>query len=116
MISIFLGLDQSMQLWVGLILRIFGEGQVKKHPVFDRLWRGGKRKRDEPTGEDEVEGRRGAKQTRNSMEVDMSKYSMDTSKSMESEVEMSDMEAVVNQSTLYDELYRAYMLLREPLD
>ena len=35
---------------------------------------------------------------------------------MDGEVEMSDMEAVVQQSTLYDELYRAYMLLREPLD
>ena len=77
------------------------------------MWRGGKRKRDEPTGEDEVEGRRGAKQPRKKVEVDkleMNKHSMD------SEVEMSDMEAVVHQSTLYDDLYRAYMLLREPLD
>ena len=69
-----------------------------------------KRKRDEPTGEEEVEGRRVAKQPRKKVEVDMNKHSMD------SEVEMSDMEAVVHQSTLYDELYRAYMLLREPLD
>ena len=69
-----------------------------------------KRKRDEPTGEEEVEGRRVAKQPRKKAEEDMNKPSMD------SEVEMSDMEAVVHQSTLYDELYRAYMLLREPLD
>ena len=80
--------------------------------IFDRLWRGGKRKRDEPTDEDEVEGRRGAKQPRKKVEVDMNKHSEDK----DSEVEMSDMEAVVHQSTLYDELYRAYMLLREPLD
>lgn len=78
--------------------------------IFDRLWRGGKRKRDEPTGEEEVEGRRVAKQPRKKAEEDMNKHSVD------SEVEMSDMEAVVHQSTLYDELYRAYMLLREPLD
>ena len=78
--------------------------------IFERLWRGGKRKRDEPTGEDEVEERRVAKQPRKKAEEDMNKHSVD------SEVEMSDMEAVVHQSTLYDELYRAYMLLREPLD
>lgn len=78
--------------------------------IFDRLWRGGKRKREELPGEEEVEGRRDAKQPRKKMEMDMSAHSMD------SEVEMSDMEAVVHQSTLYDELYRAYMLLREPLD
>ena len=40
----------------------------------------------------------------------------DTAGTHSMEVEMSDMEAVVQQSTLYDELYRAYMMLREPLD
>ena len=80
--------------------------------IFERLWRGGKRKRDEPTGEEEVGGRRVAKQPRKKVEVDMNKHSEDK----DSEVEMSDLEAVVHQSTLYDELYRAYMLLREPLD
>ena len=61
--------------------------------IFDRLWRGGKRKRDEPTGEEEVEGRRVAKQPRKKVEVEVDKHSVD------SEVEMSDMEAVVHQST-----------------
>ena len=78
------------------------------------MWRGGKRKREDQTGEeDELEGRRGAKQARKKVEmVEIS--SMPSS--IDSEVEMSDLEAVVHQSTLYDELYRAYMLLREPLD
>ena len=77
--------------------------------ILNRLWRGGKRKREDQTGEeDEVEGRRGAKQARKKVEISIP--------SMDSEVEMSDLEEVVHQSTLYDELYRAYMLLREPLD
>ena len=79
--------------------------------ILNRLWRGGKRKREDQTGEeDAVEERRGAKQARKKVEMDISIPSMD------SEVEMSDLEEVVHQSTLYDELYRAYMLLREPLD
>ena len=75
-----------------------------------RLWRGGKRKREDQA--EEEEGRKGAKQARKKVETN-SDMSMDA---MDGEVEMSDMEAVVQQSTLYDELYRAYMLLREPLD
>ena len=59
-----------------------------------------------------MEGRRGAKQARKKVEM----VEISSMPSMDSEVEMSDLEAVVQQSTLYDELYRAYMLLREPLD
>jgi len=77
--------------------------------MWERLWRGGKgkRKREAEQEEGEEEDRRAAKAARKKE---------DTAGTHSMEVEMSDMEAVVQQSTLYDELYRAYMMLREPLD
>ena len=77
--------------------------------IIVSLWRGGKgkRKREAEQEEGEVEDRRAAKAARKKE---------DTTATHSMEVEMSDMEAVVQQSTLYDELYRAYMMLREPLD
>ena len=77
--------------------------------IIVSLWRGGKgkRKREAEQEEGEEEDRRAAKAARKKE---------DTAATHSMEVEMSDMEAVVQQSTLYDELYRAYMMLREPLD
>ena len=83
--------------------------QVENINIIVSLWRGGKgkRKREAEQEEGEEEDRRAAKAARKKE---------DTAATHSMEVEMSDMEAVVQQSTLYDELYRAYMMLREPLD
>ena len=83
--------------------------QVENINIIVSLWRGGKgkRKREAEQEEGEEEDRRAAKAARKKE---------DTAATHSLEVEMSDMEAVVQQSTLYDELYRAYMMLREPLD